>query len=74
MSADTEDNKEYSNLISEQLNFHKNHFDKWIYHFYDKVIEQKIIESRLYKYIAEFSKGFIQEDKLLLEELNSSNN
>lgn len=74
MSADTEDNKEYSNLILEQLNFHKNHFDKWIYHFYDKLIEQKIIESRLYKYIAEFSKGFIQEDKLLLEELNSSNN
>ncbi len=74
MSADTEDNSEYSKLILEQLDFHKNHFDKWIYHFYDKLIEQKIIESKLYKYIAEFSKGFIREDKLLLEELNSSNN
>ena len=65
---------EYYNLILEQFNFHKNHFDKWIYHFYDKLIEQKIIESKLYRYIAEFSKGFIREDKLLLEELNSSNN
>lgn len=74
MSADTEDDNEYSKLILEQLDFHKNHFDKWIYHFYDKLIEQKIIESKLYKYIAEFSKGFIHEDKLLLEELNSSNN
>lgn len=74
MSADTEDDNEYSKLILEQLDFHKNHFDKWIYHFYNKLIEQKIIESKLYKYIAEFSKGFIREDKLLLEELNSSNN
>lgn len=74
MSADTEDDNEYSKLILEQLDFHKNHFDKWIYHFYNKLIEQKIIESKLYKYIAEFSKGFIHEDKLLLEELNSSNN
>lgn len=74
MSADTEDETEYSKLILEQLDFHKNHFDKWIYHFYNKLIEQKIIESKLYKYIAEFSKGFIHEDKLLLEELNSSNN
>lgn len=74
MSAETEDENEYSKLILEQLDFHKNHFDKWIYHFYDKLIEQKIIESKLYKYIAEFSKGFIHEDKLLLEELNSSNN
>lgn len=74
MSADTEDDNEYSKLILEQLDFHKNHFDKWIYHFYDKLIEQKIIESKLYKYIAEFSKGFIHEDKELLEELNSSNN
>lgn len=74
MSAETEDETEYSKLILEQLDFHKNHFDKWIYHFYDKLIEQKIIESKLYKYIAEFSKGFIHEDKLLLEELNSSNN
>lgn len=74
MSAETEDETEYSKLILEQLDFHKNHFDKWIYHFYDKLIEQKIIESKLYKYIAEFSKGFIREDKELLEELNSSNN
>lgn len=74
MSADTEDETEYYKLILEQLDFHKNHFDKWIYHFYNKLIEQKIIESKLYKYIAEFSKGFIHEDKLLLEELNSSNN
>lgn len=74
MSADTEDDNEYSKLILEQLDFHKNHFGKWIYHFYNKLIEQKIIESKLYKYIAEFSKGFIHEDKLLLEELNSSNN
>lgn len=74
MSAETEDETEYSKLILEQLDFHKNHFDKWIYHFYDKLIEQKIIESKLYKYIAEFSKGFIHEDKELLEELNSSNN
>lgn len=74
MSAETEDENEYSKLILEQLDFHKNHFDKWIYHFYNKLIEQKIIESKLYKYIAEFSKGFIREDKLLLEELNSSNN
>lgn len=74
MSAETEDETEYSKLILEQLDFHKNHFDKWIYHFYNKLIEQKIIESKLYKYIAEFSKGFIHEDKLLLEELNSSNN
>ncbi|WP_242348870.1 TorD/DmsD family molecular chaperone [Mucispirillum schaedleri] len=74
MSADTENKDEYYNLILEQLNFHKNHFDKWIYHFYDKLIGQKIIESKLYRYIAEFSKGFIREDKLLLEDLNSSNN
>lgn len=70
MSADTSNEEEYKNLILEQLNFHINHFDKWIYHFYNKLIEQKIIESKLYKYISQFSKGFIQEDKFLLQELS----
>lgn len=73
MSAKAENEEEYKNLLLEQLNFHTNHFDKWIYKFYNKLIEQKIIESKLYKYIAEFSKGFIHEDKLLLEELSSNN-
>lgn len=74
MSADTTDEEEYKNLMLEQLNFHINHFDKWIYQFYNKIIEQKVIVSKLYKYIAMFSKGFIQEDKLLLQDLREHSN
>ena len=37
--------------------------------------ETKEVENEiLYKYLAQISSGFIHEDKLLLEELNSSNN
>lgn len=57
------------NLLKEQYDFHINHFDKWIYTYLDKLISLYIVDAKLYKFIALFSKGFIQEDKLLLTNL-----
>lgn len=74
LTAEEKDEIKIYDLVKEQYDFHINHFDKWIYTYLDKIISINMIESRLYKYIALFSKGFIEEDKLLLEELNSINN
>lgn len=69
------DDKETSEKYFQgQISFHNNHFDKWVYEFFKRVEEKDIENERLYKYLAQISSGFIYEDKLLLEELNSSNN
>ena len=68
------DEETYEKYFKGQLSFHNNHFDKWVYEFFKRVEEKDIENERLYKYLAQISSGFIHEDKLLLEELNSSNN
>lgn len=68
------DDETYEKYFKGQLSFHNNHFDKWVYEFFKRVEEKDIENERLYKYLAQISSGFIHEDKLLLEELNSSNN
>ena len=68
------DDETYQKYFKGQLSFHNNHFDKWVYEFFKRVEEKDIENERLYKYLAQISSGFIHEDKLLLEELNSSNN
>ena len=68
------DEETYEKYFKGQVSFHNNHFDKWVYEFFKRVEEKDIENERLYKYLAQISSGFIHEDKLLLEELNSSNN
>lgn len=68
------DDETYQKYFKGQVSFHNNHFDKWVYEFFKRVEEKDIENERLYKYLAQISSGFIHEDKLLLEELNSSNN
>ena len=68
------DDETYQKYFKGQVSFHNNHFDKWVYEFFKRVEEKDIENERLYKYLAQISSGFIYEDKLLLEELNSSNN
>ncbi len=66
------DEEKYGLLIKEQLDFHINHFDKWVYTFFHNVINYNKIEGeRLYKYFAHLGKGFLEEDKLSLEEFAS---
>lgn len=63
------DEENYGLLIKEQLDFHTNHFDKWVYTFFHNVINYNKIEGeRLYKYFGHLGKGFLEEDKLSLEE------
>lgn len=68
------DNETYEKYFNGQISFHSNHFDKWIYEFFRRVEENNVESERLYKYLAQISSGFIQEDKLLLNELASSDN
>ena len=68
------DDETYQKYFKGQVSFHNNHFDKWVYEFFKRVEEKDIENERLYKYLTQISSGFIHEDKLLLEELNSSNN
>ena len=68
------DEATYKKYFEGQVSFHKNHFDKWVYEFFRRVETKEIENEILYKNLAQISSGFIHEDKLLLEELNSSNN
>lgn len=68
-----DDEATYKKYFKGQVSFHNNHFDKWVYEFFRRVEEKEIENEILYKYLAQISSGFIYEDKLLLEELDSSN-
>lgn len=63
----------YEEAVKEQYDFHINHFDKWIYEFFNKVINYNAQENVLYKYLAYFAFGYLQEDKLFLKELLEGN-
>lgn len=63
----------YEQAVKEQYDFHINHFDKWIYEFFNKVINYDAQENILYKYLAYFAFGYLQEDKLFLQELLENN-
>ncbi len=67
MASTAEDG--YDELLKEQIDFHSNHIDVWVYEFIDKVVSFPIADENLYKNIAKFMKGFLQEDKQLLTEL-----
>lgn len=55
--------------LEEQYNFHLNHFDKWIYDFFGRILDFKIADDEFYKAAALLGRGFLREDKSVLEEL-----
>ncbi len=61
--------EEYKKWLKAQYDFHVNHFDKWIYDFYNTVINYGIEGELLYKYFAHLARGFSREDKATLEEM-----
>ena len=61
---------DYQEWLKAQSDFHINHFDRWIYDFFNTVVRYDLIEGEiLYKYFAHLARGFLKEDKLTLEEL-----
>jgi TorA maturation chaperone TorD len=60
----------YNERLKAQYNFHLEHMDKWIYDFFTAIIRFGIEDEILYKFCACFALGFIQEDKIALEELD----
>ena len=70
LSADkvNEDNV-YKSLIKEQYDFHINHFDKWIYTYFDRILLLPQDSILLIPNIVLFAKEFIAEDKQFLEEI-----
>lgn len=65
-----ENSSEYESLIKEQLDFHREHFDKWIYEYFERIKRVNIDDEILFKPISQFMSGFIREDKLFLENLH----
>ncbi len=69
--ADSGDMTRCSELVKAQLDFHKNHLDKWIGSFLGKVINSTIEKKAFYGPLSRIAYGFIAEDKLALGELAS---
>jgi TorA maturation chaperone TorD len=59
----------YEVCLKEQVDFHTNHFDRWIYHFFELVIASGIGSEKIYKHLARLGRGFLKEDKLALTAL-----
>ncbi len=59
----------YHPLLNEQYNFHINHFDKWLEDFFKNVSKSAGEEDLLYNGLIYAAKGFIQEDKAVLNQL-----
>ncbi len=68
-TLEMENVSDYNNLVKEQLDFHINHFDKWVYDFCEKVVSYPIENEYVFKNLAIFLRGFLKEDKMLLAEL-----
>ena len=62
---------DYRERLQAQYDFHINHTDKWLYDFYNTVINYGIEDEILYKYFANLARGFMREDKLTLSEMLS---
>ena len=60
---------DYNNLVREQLDFHINHLDKWVYDFCENVINYPIENEYVFNNLVIFLRGFLKEDKMLLAEL-----
>ncbi|MDR2401480.1 MAG: molecular chaperone TorD family protein [Deferribacteraceae bacterium] len=58
----------YDALITEQIEFHKNHFNKWIKEFVKQTLKYNVDE-KLFKPLLIFLRGFISEDRRALEEM-----
>lgn len=63
----------YTGLLNEQLDFHKNHFDKWVEEFFNKVLFACGKDELLYRGLVYTAKGYLYEDKNLLQQLLSDN-
>lgn len=68
-----QDSTLYTAMLNEQLDFHKNHFDKWVEDFFKKVLIACGEDELLYKSLVYIAKGYLYEDKNLLEQLLSDN-
>ena len=58
----------YKDLIEEQFNFHKNHFDRWVNAFVEKMLTHPAPE-QVFKAVSKFMRGYISEDKQILSEI-----
>ncbi len=67
------DSNLYFALINEQLDFHFNHFDKWVEEYFNKVLFACWEDELLYRSLVYIAKGYLYEDKELLQQLLSDN-
>ncbi len=65
------DNDVYHNLIQEQYDFHTNHFEKWVDDLFSNISKSAGEDELLYNGIVYIARGFIKEDKSVLEQLLS---
>ena len=63
----------YTGLINEQLDFFTNHFDKWVEEFFNKVLFACGEDELLYRSLVYIARGYLSEDKNLLQQLLSDN-
>lgn len=63
----------YTGLLNEQLDFYINHFDKWVEEFFNKVLFACGKDELLYRGLVYIAKGYLYEDKNLLQQLLSDN-
>ena len=63
----------YTGLLNEQLDFYTNHFDKWVEEFFNKVLFACGEDELLYRSLVYIARGYLYEDKNLLQQLLSDN-
>ena len=63
----------YTGLLNEQLDFYTNHFDKWVEEFFNKVLFACGEDELLYRSLVYIARGYLYEDKHLLQQLLSDN-
>lgn len=67
------DSSLYTALLNEQLDFHKNHFDKWVNEFFNKILFACGEDELLFRSLVYIARGYLYEDKNLLQQLLSDN-
>ena len=62
--------EKYKELMQEQFAFHEKHFDKWV-NVFVSVVSAYPGDEQVFKAMARFLKGYLNEDKQLLSEIIS---
>lgn len=58
----------YNALVDEQKAFYENHFDRWVNIFFNEILSHPS-NATMYKALTLFTRGYMAEDKLILNEL-----